>query len=639
MVKPKIYDEYEAQKAVNSAIDDTSIEDDFVDQYFEAALEVLTGKVQERSAASNHNLDLKKLEALLKLAKKKLDVQPSKENKSPKKSNESNNDEMENPTTSSSLTEKPKSPEKTRKPGRPPKRKNEEEEVQKKKEKKSKKSDNNVTVRKKRRKITEVLQEEAREQVFRGSKDPDSEALALALKVLPPTLSPVKTRSKTLSSVNSLKALTWKDQRDYSPTTTVSSSALVLYKKDDNNKKKDDLTETRINTRSKTNAPSTSEAQKPTTTSNKVIPLPDAPNKNVTNVNHDSVSATKSVRFHSKQILTNPRWHEFPTVMEEAIDQVLNSHTLKTGTQIEMRSGILDIILFGVTAVKASNDRKLGVGSVRKYCRDVKVLLESVLGNDVADEEFFENLEDRENITIAELKKAIKEYKKENIIDATTTNTEKLKEADLDKSKSLLKKRPPPIQANKAKGDYPQQQKRQRQDDSSIDTIIIPPPPNNVVAITPRRNSLPTLNNQQNKHQQGMPPINWGRTKPTAKTTNKQINNNQNQFDNCESSNGKSLMISFHNNSPMLLSGPNIERKPLKGTKEQLKKEIRDFLSEKYSGGSVDQFADILSTYISADSTIKKMMTNFDIPIELFRSGYILMSRFFKVEEAEVIDK
>ena len=77
--------------------------------------------------------------------------------------------------------------------------------------------------------------------------------MALALKVLPPTLSPVKTRSKTLSSVNSLKALTWKDQRDYSPTTTVSSSALVLYKKDDNNKKKDDLTETRINTRSKTN--------------------------------------------------------------------------------------------------------------------------------------------------------------------------------------------------------------------------------------------------------------------------------------------------------------------------------------------------------------------------------------------------
>uniref|UniRef100_A0A915LEG7 Uncharacterized protein n=1 Tax=Meloidogyne javanica TaxID=6303 RepID=A0A915LEG7_MELJA len=128
-------------------------------------------------------------------------------------------DEMENPTTSASLTEKPKSPEKARKPGRPPKRKNEEEEVPKKKEKKSKKSDNNVTVRKKRRKITEVLQEEAREQVFRGSKDADSEALALALKVLPPTLSPVKTRSKTLSSVNSLKALTWKDQRDYSPTT------------------------------------------------------------------------------------------------------------------------------------------------------------------------------------------------------------------------------------------------------------------------------------------------------------------------------------------------------------------------------------------------------------------------------------
>jgi len=95
--------------------------------------------------------------------------------------------------------------------------------------------------------------------------------------------------------------------------------------------------------------------------------------------------------------------------MEEAIDQVLNSHTLKTGNQIEMRSGILDIILFGVTAVKASNDRKLGVGSVRKYCRDVKVLLESVLGNAVADEEFFENLEDRENITIAELKEAIKE--------------------------------------------------------------------------------------------------------------------------------------------------------------------------------------------------------------------------------------
>jgi len=27
-----------------------------------------------------------------------------------------------------------------------------------------------------------------------------------------------------------------------------------------------------------------------------------------------------------------------------------------------------------------------------------------------------------------------------------------------------------------------------------------------------------------------MPPINWGRIKPTAKTTNKQINNNQNQF-------------------------------------------------------------------------------------------------------------
>uniref|UniRef100_A0A915MQA4 Uncharacterized protein n=1 Tax=Meloidogyne javanica TaxID=6303 RepID=A0A915MQA4_MELJA len=240
-----------------------------------------------------------------------------------------------------------------------------------------------------------------------------------------------------------------------------------------------------------------------------------------------------------------------------------------------MRSGILDIILFGVTAVKASNDRKLGVGSVRKYCRDVKVLLESVLGNAVADEEFFENLEDRENITIAELKEAIKEYKKENIIDATTTNAKQVEKTDLDKSKSLLKKRPPPIQANKGKGDYPQQQKRQRQDDSSVDTIIIPPPPNNVVAITPRRNSLTTLNNQQNKHQ-GMPPINWGRIKPTAKTTNKQINNNQNQFDNCESSNGKSLMISFHNNSPMLLSGPNIERKPLKGTKEQLKKEIRD---------------------------------------------------------------
>ncbi|CAK5074589.1 unnamed protein product [Meloidogyne enterolobii] len=74
MVKPKIYDEYEAQKAVNAAIDDTSIEDDFVDQYFEAALEVLTGKVQERSAASNHNLDLKQLEALLKLARKKLGI-------------------------------------------------------------------------------------------------------------------------------------------------------------------------------------------------------------------------------------------------------------------------------------------------------------------------------------------------------------------------------------------------------------------------------------------------------------------------------------------------------------------------------------------------------------------------------------
>ncbi|CAK5013949.1 unnamed protein product [Meloidogyne enterolobii] len=303
--------------------------------------------------------------------------------------------------------------------------------------------------------------------------------------------------------------------------------------------------------------------------------------------------------------------------MEEAIDQVLNSHTFKAGTQIEMRSGILDIILFGVTAVKASNDRKLGVGSVRRYCRDVKILLESVLGNDVADEEFFENLEDKENITIADLKEAIKEYKKENIIDATTTNTEKLKETELDKSKSLPKKRPPPIQANKVKGYLPQQ-KRQRQDDSSIDTIIIPPPPNNnVVAITPRRNSLPTNNNQQNKHQ-GMPPINWGRTRPTTKITTKQniISNNQNQFDNCESSNGKSLMISFHNNSPMLLSGPNIERKPLKGTQEQLKKEIRDvscfnlitllnfyflkFLSEKYKGGSgsVDQFADILSTYI-----------------------------------------
>ncbi|CAK5013946.1 unnamed protein product [Meloidogyne enterolobii] len=363
MVKPKIYDEYEAQKAVNAAIDDTSIEDDFVDQYFEAALEVLTGKVQERSAASNHNLDLKQLEALLKLARKKLDVQPSKENKSPKKSNESNNDEMENPTTSSSLTEKPKSPEKTRKPGRPPKRKNEEEEAPKKKETKNKKSDDKVTVRKKRRKITEVLQEEAREQVFRGSKDPDrffivfyasfdwgifirkgdgrrkgvisayfsadsflpcygklttSEALALALKVLPPTLSPVKTRSKTFSSVNSLKALTWKDQRDYSPTTTVSSSALVLFKKDEN-KKTQDLTETKMNTRSKTNAPSTSEAlgpsQKPTTTSNKAIPLPDVPKENVTipNVNRDAVSVTKSVRVHSKQIPTNPRWHEFPT--------------------------------------------------------------------------------------------------------------------------------------------------------------------------------------------------------------------------------------------------------------------------------------------------------------------------------------
>ncbi|CAK5074590.1 unnamed protein product [Meloidogyne enterolobii] len=442
---------------------------------------------------------------------------------------------MENPTTSSSLTEKPKSPEKTRKPGRPPKRKNDEEEVPKKKETKNKKSDDKVTVRKKRRKITEVLQEEAREQVFRGSKDPDSEALALALKVLPPTLSPVKTRSKTFSSVNSLKALTWKDQRDYSPTTTVSSSALVLFKKDEN-KKTQDLTETKMNTRSKTNAPSTSEAlgpsQKPTTTSNKAIPLPDVPKENVTipNVNRDAVSVTKSVRVHSKQIPTNPRWHEFPTVMEEAIDQVLNSHTFKAGAQIEMRSGILDIILFGVTAVKASNDRKLGVGSVRRYCRDVKILLESVLGNDVADEEFFENLEDRENITIAGLMEAIKEYKKENIIDATTTNTKELKEADLDKSKSLPKKRPPPIQANKVKEGYLPQQKRERQDDSSIDTIIIPPPPNNVVAITPRRNSLPTIN-QQNKHQ-GMPPINWGRTRPTTKIATKQniISNNQNQF-------------------------------------------------------------------------------------------------------------
>jgi len=64
-------------------------------------------------------------------------------------------------------------------------------------------------------------------------------------------------------------------------------------------------------------APSTSEAlgpsQKPITISNKAIPLPDAPKGNVTNVNHDAVGVTKSVRFHSKQILTNPRWHEFPT--------------------------------------------------------------------------------------------------------------------------------------------------------------------------------------------------------------------------------------------------------------------------------------------------------------------------------------
>jgi len=49
--------------------------------------------------------------------------------------------------------------------------------------------------------------------------------------------------------------------------------------------------------------------------------------------------------------------------------------------------------------------------------------------------------------------------------------------------------------------------------------------------------------------------------------------------------------------------------------------------------------SDYIFNFKSADSTIKKMMTNFDIPIELFRSGYILMSRFFKVEEAEVIDK
>uniref|UniRef100_A0A1I8B8M4 PHD-type domain-containing protein n=1 Tax=Meloidogyne hapla TaxID=6305 RepID=A0A1I8B8M4_MELHA len=623
MTKPKIYDEFEAQKAVNEAIDDTSIEDDSVDQYFEAAIEVLTGKVQARSAASNLNLDLKKLESLLQLARKKLDVQPSKENKHPKKSNESNN-EMDRPTSSSSLTEKPKNQEKGKKPGRPQKRKTEEEEIPKKREsKKKKKSDNieeNVTVRKKRRKMTDVLQQEAREQVFGGSNDADSEALALALKVLPP--SPVKTRSKTLSSVNSLKALTWNDNpREYSPTTTASSSALVLYTKG-GNKKKQDVAFSK-NTRAKTNAPSTSNALVPfrpkPTISKKAIPMPSAPHEDVTkSQKHEIVSTTKSGRLNSKPIPTNPRWQEFPTVIEEAIDIILTPHNFRTGKEVDldkkaqMRSGILDIILFEVTAIKASNDRNLGVTTVRKYSRDVKILLESVLGNDVADEEFFGNLKDKENITLDELKEAINKYKKENIFEKpvetiSTKSFKKSKKTDLNKSKSLTEKRPPPIQAKKSKG-----QQKQRVDPS----VDVDAP--NIVAALPRKASLPNNNkNIVNKHQQRMPAINWGVTKPPTTTNNLNLNNTTSFDDDCDSSNNKSLMMTtFQNNNPMLLTGANIERKPLKGTKEELKKEIKE----------------------GADSTFKKMLTNFDIPIELFRSGYILLSRFFKVEEAELLD-
>jgi hypothetical protein len=90
-------------------------------------------------------------------------------------------------TTSSKINEKPKLKEKVNvvkeRPKQTIKRKSNDEEVLKKKEKevkyKNEKRSVNiedsscVTIRKKRRKLTEVLRQEAREQVFHGSNDAD----------------------------------------------------------------------------------------------------------------------------------------------------------------------------------------------------------------------------------------------------------------------------------------------------------------------------------------------------------------------------------------------------------------------------------------------------------------------------------
>ena len=93
-----------------------------------------------------------------------------------------NNINNDIPTTSASIKEKPiKSKEKDKIRERPLKRKSNEEKDLKKKEKEIKKKkkrvnikvDDNVTIRKKRRKLTDVLQQEAREQVFGGSNDAD----------------------------------------------------------------------------------------------------------------------------------------------------------------------------------------------------------------------------------------------------------------------------------------------------------------------------------------------------------------------------------------------------------------------------------------------------------------------------------
>ncbi|KAF7636982.1 hypothetical protein Mgra_00003561 [Meloidogyne graminicola] len=545
MTEPKIYTLYDVKKAVNDAIDNTSIDVDDVENYYEGLMEVLKGKVQPHSAASNHDLDMKIFDKVLQLARKNLNAQPTNENKKPKENSVNVGEISTTPITpANEQTEKKKKSSKS-------KNKSFEGEDIKKKDSegtRKKKSDNveeHVTVRKKRRKLAEVLRQEAREQVF---------VMPLSIPLDLATPSPIHTRSKS----STFKAITW-EERDYSPTTTASSLAMVLYKNSKNKKSVETAQSQDIESPTKSNA---------LIFLKKAIPIPSIPHEDVTIPEPNKAVEKRSDKFQNRPVPTNPRWQEFPTVIEQLIDEVLTAVHFRADNdekKSQMRSGILDIILFEVTAVKASKDRNLGVTTVRKYSRDVKVRLESFLGTGVAEDEFFEkkikkNKEKNKNDNRKELiynKKG--EIVEETVINEVTEEEEKL-----------------------------------------LDKEVVDNEPENIV----NQKTIKKSNNNNNIT----------------------LNNSSVPFD--VSTNSLSIMKTIQQcNNSLYLSSPTFERRPLKGTKEQIKQMIKKFLTGKYSGGS------------EADYRLKSMRNSFDIPTELFKSGFILISRFFKLEEAEKKNK